>query len=188
MRDESARAGGLLEALLAKSRAGVGRSPERSVFELAAVIEQVMAESEALSVKAEIGISSLVSLVDTTVFADRRQVESVLRNLLSNALKYSPAGGEIAVQAGPGGDGLVEVVVRDQGLGIPEEWVPQLFQRFSRVETSDRAAIGGTGLGLYIARELVELNGGTIWVENNTDEPGCAFHFTLRQAPGSWAN
>ena|SRR5438132_5965282 len=76
-----------------------------------------------------------------------------------------------------------EVRVADSGLGIQAEWLGRLFERFQRVDLPERASIGGTGLGVYIARQLVELNGGRIWAESDGPGKGSAFHFTLPIAP-----
>jgi signal transduction histidine kinase len=76
----------------------------------------------------------------------------------------------------------IEVCVQDEGLGIPPNWLGRLFDRFERVQTPERASIRGTGLGLYIARQLVELNGGHIWAASSGEGRGAAFHFTLRVA------
>jgi signal transduction histidine kinase len=116
------------------------------------------------------------------VFADPAQVERILRNLVSNALKYSPGGGAVRVVSRAQRLEL-EVCVEDEGLGIPPEWLSRLFERFERVDLPERASIRGTGLGLYIARQLVELNGGRIWATSEGVECGSTFHFTLPVAP-----
>jgi signal transduction histidine kinase len=112
------------------------------------------------------------------VAADPDRVRQVLANLLSNARKYSPAGGEIRVAA-RAVDGAVEVAVTDQGLGIPSEALPQLFQEFYRVDNSDRREIKGTGLGLSICQKLVAAHGGQIWAESAGLGKGSRFTFTL---------
>jgi signal transduction histidine kinase len=75
------------------------------------------------------------------------------------------------------------VCVEDEGMGIPPEWLGRLFERFQRVDLPERASIRGTGLGLYIARQLVELNGGRIWAASDGAGMGASFHFTLAFAP-----
>jgi signal transduction histidine kinase len=114
------------------------------------------------------------------VVADRGRLQQVLANLLDNAIKYSPDGGDVDV-ALERRDGIVRIVVSDRGLGIPADAREQVFQRFYRVDPELTGGVGGTGLGLYICRELVEAMGGTIAVEPN--EPrGSRFVVTL---PGS---
>ncbi len=109
------------------------------------------------------------------------KIERVLNNLLENALRHTPAGGEISLQAGME-NGDVHVSVSDSGLGIPEEDLPRIFDRFFRGEksrTRQGYESGGSGLGLAIARGIVEAHGGNIWAHNNTPGPGSVFHFTL---------
>ncbi|MBI3967664.1 MAG: GAF domain-containing protein, partial [Chloroflexi bacterium] len=112
------------------------------------------------------------------VLIDPDRVYQVLANLLSNARKYSPGGGEVRLTAVPA-DGEVEVSVQDQGLGIPPEALPQLFRKFYRVDSSDRRSIKGTGLGLAIVKQIVEEHGGRIWVESGGPGQGSRFSFTL---------
>lgn len=95
------------------------------------------------------------------ITADRERIEQVIINVLSNAIKYTPDGGNIDVIAKVDGD-MIEISVSDNGIGIPEEDLPHLFERFYRVEKSRTSETGGTGLGLAIAREITEAHGGTI--------------------------
>jgi len=133
------------------------------------------------------------------VYADRDKVRQILFNLLTNAIKYSPDGGEIelaivkaAPQAGraalrrrasrlpeqhPSGNWLL-ISVRDQGLGIAPEDQQRIWERFYRVDNTNTRRIGGTGLGLSITQALVKLHGGQIWVESDLGR-GSVFSFTL---------
>jgi signal transduction histidine kinase/CheY-like chemotaxis protein len=112
------------------------------------------------------------------VLADGDRVIQVLTNLLSNARKFSPAGGAVEVTAQPH-VGEVEVAVRDRGLGLPPEALPRLFEKFYRVDNSDRREIQGTGLGLAICRQIVEGHGGRIWAESAGLGHGTTVRFTL---------
>jgi len=109
------------------------------------------------------------------VSVDRRRIEQVLTNLLSNAHKFTPKGGHIAVGLAERDDCL-EVSVSDDGPGIPPEEQERIFDKFYVV--ADGRSASGVGLGLYIARQLVELHGGRIWVES-TPGQGSTFRFTL---------
>ncbi len=115
------------------------------------------------------------------VEADSRCVEQVLKNLVENAIKYSPHGGLIKV-SGSVSDGSVVVSVADEGIGIPPEHLDKIFDRFYRVEGPRTQRIGGTGLGLSIARGLVEAHGGRIWAESDGSR-GSVFRFELAQSP-----
>jgi signal transduction histidine kinase/DNA-binding response OmpR family regulator len=112
------------------------------------------------------------------VRADPDRIVQTLTNLLGNAIKYSPNGGDILLRAHLNEENMVEVSVQDFGLGIPREAQAQLFNKFFRVDNSDRREIGGTGLGLAISREIVEAHGGKIWVESVLGK-GSTFYFTL---------
>jgi signal transduction histidine kinase len=109
------------------------------------------------------------------VFCDPSRLQQVLANLLSNADKYSPEDAPVSVYARREGDG-VEIVVRDFGEGIPSDLSEAVFEPFRRLAPTQ---IAGTGLGLHIARELVESMGGRIWVDAD-DQPGASFHVALR--------
>ena len=112
------------------------------------------------------------------VAADRIRVERILDNLIDNAIKYSPEGGEISV-AVRSEDTHMTVSVRDQGIGISPANVEKLFQPFGRLETAVHGlTIGGVGLGLVVCWHLVEAHGGKIWVESELGK-GSTFYFTL---------
>ena len=110
------------------------------------------------------------------VQCDPDRIAQVIANLLSNAIKYSPDGGEIAITSAVR-DGLVEVGVRDHGVGIAPEFIQRLFSRYERYEKT-AGKILGTGLGLAITRQIVEMHGGKIWVDSQVGN-GSDFHFTL---------
>ncbi len=111
------------------------------------------------------------------VLADPDRVTQILSNLLSNAYKYTPAGGSISVRAYTEGD-YVRVDVRDTGIGLSTEEQSQLFTRFFRARNRVTQEVGGTGLGLSIARSLVEMHGGKITVSSSPGQ-GSTFSFTL---------
>jgi signal transduction histidine kinase/putative methionine-R-sulfoxide reductase with GAF domain len=114
------------------------------------------------------------------VLADRHRLLTILTNLLDNAVKYSPDGGRVEVKVIAAGN-TVQVRVRDHGLGIAEEDLPRLFTRFGRIVTAENSHIPGTGLGLYLARELARLHGGDITVRSG-EGGGSTFTVSLPTA------
>ncbi|HEX9014639.1 MAG TPA: ATP-binding protein [Chloroflexota bacterium] len=123
----------------------------------------------------------------TPVLADKRRVEEVLFNLAENGVKYSQAGTEVQItvreQSGSGGGREALVEVADQGVGIPEHDLQRIFERFYQGRGGFRRGHVGLGLGLYIAREIVELHGGRIWAES-TPRMGARLYFTLPLVQG----
>jgi signal transduction histidine kinase len=109
------------------------------------------------------------------VEADPERLATIVTNLVDNAVKYSPAGGEVRIKLGCA-DGTALVQVRDEGIGIGADDQAKLFTRFGRVVTPDSQDIAGTGLGLYLSRELARLHGGDITVDS---APGRGSTFTL---------
>lgn len=111
------------------------------------------------------------------VLGDEARLQQVLNNLLSNAIKYSPEGGEISLCARRDDDS-VTFWVRDEGIGIAPELQEKIFDKFYQVDSSDRRAAGGTGLGLPLVREIVKGHGGRVWVVSGVGE-GSTFYVSL---------
>jgi signal transduction histidine kinase len=112
------------------------------------------------------------------VRADRAKLRRVIVNLLSNALKFTPKGGRVSVRVEPAGAGEVCIAVADTGVGIAAADLPLLFDKYEQAHHRATRGEKGTGLGLYITRQLVELHGGTIRVESEVGR-GSTFSFTL---------
>lgn len=104
-----------------------------------------------------------VETTDVMILGDRIKIEQAFTNLLSNSIKYSPDGGRILVRVYSSKE-MLSIDIEDEGLGIPEESLPHLFQKFYRVDNSDRRRIGGTGLGLAIVDEIIKSHGGQVTV------------------------
>jgi signal transduction histidine kinase len=117
--------------------------------------------------------------------ADQDRISQVLTNLIGNALKFTPSGKTITVIARRAADlQKVEIGVRDTGPGIAEKDYQKLFEKFSRIESQAMQGVSGTGLGLTIAKEIVELHGGKIWVKSQEGE-GSYFAFELPKKSAS---
>ncbi len=116
------------------------------------------------------------------LFADEDRAVQILTNLTGNALQYTPEGGKVTITARRVND-EVQISVRDTGVGIPPEHLSHIFDRFYRVDKSrSRQAGGGSGIGLTIARALVEAHGGRIWAESEGEGKGSTFTFLLQAA------
>jgi signal transduction histidine kinase len=104
----------------------------------------------------------------TALQADRDAVDRILKNLISNAVKYSPGGGRVSVTAGPATDraGMVELLVEDDGIGISARHLPRIFDKYVRVHDRQTANVRGLGLGLALVRALAEAHGGCVEVES----------------------
>ncbi len=116
-----------------------------------------------------------------TIIADERKIKQVLLNLLANAVKFTPDGGEVVVEAVAEGN-EIQVSVRDTGIGIAGEDLGRLFQPFQQLESVLTKKYQGTGLGLHLCRKIVELHGGRIWVESEHGK-GSRFTFAIPTAP-----
>jgi two-component system phosphate regulon sensor histidine kinase PhoR len=170
----------MVEELLELSRIESGKMPlEARPTEIAALVQTPV---ERLAPQAERkGVTLTASLAEGLphVQADVPRIHQVLGNLIHNAIKFTPAGGAVTVFARVKEPGWVTLSVTDTGIGIPADDVPRVFERFYKV---DRArSEGGAGLGLAIAKHIVQGHGGRIWVES-TEGVGSTFSFTLRVA------
>jgi signal transduction histidine kinase len=126
------------------------------------------------------GVSLTSELADglPEVAGDEQRLSQVLSNLLSNALRHTPQGGQIAIVAQQVDGKDVRIAVQDDGEGIPSDELPHVFERFYRTDHARSRDTGGSGLGLAIARSLVEAHGGQIGVESVEGE-GSTFTFSL---------
>jgi two-component system phosphate regulon sensor histidine kinase PhoR len=122
--------------------------------------------------------------VGLSVQADRDRLVQILVNLVDNAVKFTPEGGRIGIEAGPAGDGRVEIRVSDTGIGIPSTDLPRITERFYRVDKDRSREVGGTGLGLAITKHLVQAHGGELHVESALGQ-GTTVTFTLPAGGGA---
>jgi signal transduction histidine kinase len=155
----------------------------REEVSLAPVVRQVLSEIDMASADRAISLSSVVPDDLPVIEADRERVHQVLFNLVDNAMRFTPDGGQVRIEAHRE-NGAVSVSVADSGVGIPEDALPRLFERFYRVDPSRSREDGGTGIGLAIARSVVEAHGGTISAESELGH-GSVFTFDLPVAPAT---
>jgi signal transduction histidine kinase len=124
-----------------------------------------------------VSVRSMATSRPTIVTADAERIERVLTNLITNALKYSPTQSAVIIRVQRQPDHAV-ISVADCGAGIPPEELSRLFQRFTRGRAGPKADVSGLGLGLYIARLIVEAHGGHLWADSELDK-GSTFSFSL---------
>jgi heavy metal sensor kinase len=175
----------LTDQLLALSREDSGVAPRAEhSLDLAALVRdasetmRVLAEEAGLHLHVEVPGPIPVS-------GDATRLRQVLYNLVENAIKYTPAGGEVVVRAADR-NGAAIVTIRDTGIGIPAEHLGRVFDRFYRVDKARSREHGGTGLGLSIAKSIVSAHGGTITLDS-APERGTTCTVTLPKSPGSWS-
>jgi len=113
-----------------------------------------------------------------TVAVDRISIYEVINNLIENAVKYSPKSEKIVIASSLNNDGFIETTVQDFGMGIPNNVLPYLFGKFYRNHRT-KSEVGGTGLGLYLCKTIVEAHGGQVWAKSKEGE-GSTFGFTLQ--------
>ena len=174
----------LIEDLLDVERIAVGKlTLHYEEHDVSEIIKQAVEELQAAAVAKGITLEAKPQDVCGYVICDRSRVMQVLSNLIENAIKFTPAKGQICVscqRTGPEGK-EVQVSVSDTGEGIAPEKIKTIFERFSQIHNQDRR---GIGLGLYIAKMMVEEHPGRIWVESKLGE-GSTFHFTLPLRSGA---
>lgn len=143
-------------------------------FDLALLMKEVEDETAATVTSHNIIFAPVPEIM---VNADREKIAQVFNNLISNAVKYSPAGSEIRISSAVQKN-EAQISISDEGMGISKEDLPRLFERYYRVKEADLNHISGFGIGLYLCSEIIKLHGGNIWAESKPDK-GSVFYFTL---------
>jgi len=150
---------------------------------LAELVRRVVAAQQPYAPHHEFVLELTDEFERAPVIADEDKLDQVLANLVSNAIKYAPSGGEIRI-TGDTTDRGVRMSIADQGLGIPKDQLDKVFDRFHTVQGREGATMEGPGIGLYIVRHLVVLHGGSISVESEFGE-GSTFTIDLPLVPPS---
>jgi signal transduction histidine kinase/DNA-binding response OmpR family regulator len=178
--EQASRLNRMITALLDVSRLQTGQfTIERRPLDLNDLVRRLAEEVRPTLDRHELRVTA--GPTPARVLGDELRLHEVLQNLVHNALKYSPNGGEVEIVVGQS-NGWAWMTVRDQGIGIPAEALPNLFRRFYRAPNAQDQQIGGIGLGLYVVNELVSLHGGVIEVESEVGK-GSAFTVRLPAAP-----
>jgi signal transduction histidine kinase len=149
---------------------------EYRVLRMADVVADALSDAAAIARRRQIRISTRGSGEDLRIRADPRRLKQAALNLLDNAIKFSPAGSDVEVRCARATDG-VELTITDQGPGVPPHEIPHVFERLFRGEQARSQGVGGSGLGLPIARRIVERHGGSLELAS---EPGSGTIATLR--------
>jgi heavy metal sensor kinase len=175
---ESVRTTGLIDTLLTLARADAGKETlDRTAIDLGSLVVEVAGQAEKLARQKGIALACRAPVGIVTVSGDRGALRRLFFILLDNAVKYTPAGGSIhaSVKQEPG---RVVVEVRDSGIGIGEQDLPHIFERFYRSDKSRSRDSGGAGLGLSLAKWIVDAHDGAIRVESEPDR-GSSFNVSL---------
>ena len=179
IRNHAARLSRLTDDLLKLSRIEAGKlDMDFQPVDLDALIEAAVesARGAANQKQLSLAVANLTRNLPR-ILGDASLLREVMRNLLDNAIQYTPARGSISVSAARR-EAFVVITVADTGIGIPQADQVRIFERFYRVDAARSREVGGTGLGLAIAKHIVEAHGGQIWVESTVAE-GSQFHFSL---------
>ncbi|HZH03484.1 MAG TPA: ATP-binding protein, partial [Myxococcaceae bacterium] len=142
---------------------------------VAELLQEAVEPLQSLAQQKEVALEVVHDRAESQIVGDRQRLHQVFSNLVGNALKFTPPRGKVVVRAEAAGQGDVRFAIEDSGPGIPEESRPHLFDRYWQAQGEYRR---GTGLGLWIAKSIVEAHHGTIWVESNLGR-GSTFFFTV---------
>ena len=183
---ECQRLNALVDELLDTLATGSGpKAMKNEPVSMTEVILDTILKLGGLAAEKEITIDTELDDTLPAVEGDDQALGQVVANLLHNAIKFSGQGSKIIVRANRW-DGKLLTEVKDQGIGIPQEVVPRLFDKFRRGYSSMMPGACGTGLGLHISKQIVDAHGGQIWVESEPGK-GSTFSFTIPFAPSRLA-
>jgi len=179
-KDDCERLTKLVRELLDLSRLESGKYEMRRVpINLRSLIDEALKPLRLQFQEKGIRLETDVSPATPDVAGDEQQLSRVITNLASNALRYTPPNGKVTIRSDIVNDS-VQISVADSGRGIPPDAIDMIFDKFVQVKQASDSMPGSVGLGLAIAKEVVEAHGGKIWVESVVDK-GSTFYFTIPQ-------
>ena len=174
------RLGRLIDDLLSLSNIETGKVVlNLGNVNLREIVQEVVAMFEKDATKK--GVTFVDRVLDISVYADRDRLSQILVNLVDNAVKFTPEGGEVVFGIAPRDDGQIALRVQDTGQGIPAQDIPRITERFYRVDKARSRELGGTGLGLAIVKHLVQLHSGTLAIKSEVGK-GTTVQITLPKA------
>ena len=174
----------LINNILEMARIESGRTElGEEIIDVAGHVENIKSVFEGQLLEKKLKLTSSVNVLHDYIYGDRTKINEVFLNVISNAIKYTPEGGNISIQLDEMGceeKGMcrIRTIIRDDGIGMSKDFLPHVFEEFSREHTTTESRIAGTGLGLPITKRLVEIMGGTICVESEQGK-GSAFTIEL---------
>jgi PAS domain S-box-containing protein len=178
IQSQAVQLGDMVNNLLDLSKFDEGKLElEREPVAILDLINQTILKLQGFAHQRKVKLTSRLPMYLPTIMGDAIRLEQVLTNLIGNAIKFSSVEGQVAITASTIGS-EVQVEVKDNGIGIPEEALDQIFSRYYQVEDKSERSARGSGLGLHIAQRIVKGHGGRIWAESEAGQ-GSTFCFTL---------
>ncbi len=170
----------LINDILDLSKVEAGKMElELSEFDLRLFLQNCLTLIKEKAMKHSITLSCEVADDIVSITADERKMKQVIFNILSNATKFTPDGGEIGILARKENKNEVLISIRDTGIGIEEKDRGKIFSEFEQIDSAYSRQYAGTGLGMPLTKKLIELHGGKIWFESKGEGKGTTFFFTL---------
>ncbi|WP_407282377.1 PAS domain S-box protein [Methanolobus sp. WCC1] len=168
----------LINDVLDLSKVEAGKMElNREVFSISDLLGDIRESISPMALKKNIDLEITNHIESQEISADKMKLKQILLNLLSNAIKFTPDNGKVSVTAIKE-DSEIKISVSDTGIGIPEDMHESIFSPFTQVDSSNKREYGGTGLGLALVKQFVEMHNGSIWLESNEGE-GSTFVFTI---------
>jgi signal transduction histidine kinase len=169
----------LINDILDLSKVEAGKMElKREVFSISDIMEEIRLSVYPMASKKNIDLEIINNIEAREMSADRMKFKQIMLNLLSNAIKFTPHNGKVSVSSTKN-DNEITITVSDTGIGIPENMQESIFSPFTQADSSNKREFGGTGLGLALVKQFVEMHDGKIWVESR-EKKGSIFTFTIK--------